>query len=233
MKDELGFYVTQFPTVEINATFYRLATFPAVKHWHAKAPLGFIYAVKGSRYITHNKKLHAVAPGLRKFFRRVVYLGEHTGPILWQLPPHLHKDGPRLDRFLARVPKAYRHAVEFRHPSWMDEETFEILRRHNAACVWISSLRMPMNFTTTTDFVYLRFHGLEGGAAHDYRDDELKPWAEALRQAAGSGLPCYVYFNNDVSVRAIYNAHTLIDMTGEFAVPPASMAATPGREVFV
>lgn len=221
-KDELGYYVTQFPTVEINATFYRLATFAAVKNWAAKAPPGFVFAVKGSRYITHIKRLHAVAAALQKFFRRVAYLRQHTGPLLWQLPPNMKLDLARLEKFLQRLPKKYRHAVEFREPSWITGETFDLLRRYQAAYVWLSSQRMPMNTTMTADFVYLRFHGLEGGANHNYTDKELKVWATPLREAAATGHECFAYFNNDISVHAIFNALTLMKMLGEFAIAPVA-----------
>lgn len=217
-KDELGYYVTQFPTVEINATFYRLPTKPMVQNWNTKAPQDFIFAVKGSRYITHMKKLTGVALGLKRYFARLVPLRPHTGPILWQLPPFMKKDLPRLEKFLTRLPREYRYAVEFRHPSWMDAESFDLLREHNTACVWISSRAMPMDFTVTADFVYMRFHGLEGGPSHDYTDDELKPWAEQFLKVAQQNKDAFVYFNNDQTTRAIFNARTLFEMTKPYAV---------------
>ena len=148
--DHFGYYAQHFPTVEINATFYRLPTENMVKGWHDKAPDDFIFAVKGSRFITQMKKLNVTSDSISIFFERITPLREHLGPILWQLPPSLHKDVPRLDRFLAIVPKRFRHAVEFRHPSWMADEVFEVLRAHDAAHVSLSSQRMPMDFTTTT-----------------------------------------------------------------------------------
>ncbi len=217
-RDELGYYVTQFPTVEINATFYRLATRAMAKNWAAKAPEGFVFAVKGSRFITHMKKLTHVAAGLRKYFGRIKPLQERTGAVLWQLPPFMKKDAPRLERFLERLPKEYRHAVEFRHVSWMDEESSDVLRRHGAALVWISSLAMPMRCELTTDFGYVRFHGLEGGASHDYTKEELRPWAEEISRAAKGARNVFVYFNNDKTVRAIGNARAMVDMVGKNAV---------------
>lgn len=227
-KDEFGYYVRHFPTVEINATFYRLPSLKMVRGWHRKAPAGFIFAVKGSRYLTHIKRLRDTSAGLRKYFRRLTPLGDRTGPILWQLPPNFAKDAEtfrRLERFLAKLPPQYRHAVEFRHPSWVDRETFALLRHHRAAHVWLSSLRMPPDRTITADFVYLRFHGLEGGAYHDYTDAELAPWADALARAARRGLPAYVYFNNDLNTRAPLNAAALMARVGRHAVA-AKVAAT-------
>jgi uncharacterized protein YecE (DUF72 family) len=221
-KDEFSYYLRHFPTVEINATFYRLPTLKMVRGWHDRAPKGFLFAVKGSRFLTHIKRLKDTGAGLRKYFRRLVPLGNRAGPILWQLPPNF---GPtednirRLTRFLKKLPTKYQHAVEFRHPDWMNKATFDLLREHNAANVWLSSLRMPQDFTITSDFVYLRFHGLEGGAYHDYTTEELEPWAKQLRRAAERGLPCYVYFNNDLNTRAPLNAEALMKMVGKDAVP--------------
>ena len=221
-KDECAYYLRHFPTVEINATFYRLPSLSMVRGWNERAPKGFIYAVKGSRYLTHIKRLKDTGPGLRKYFSRLVPLGDRTGPILWQLPPTFQKQDDnvtRLTRFMRKLPAQYQHAVEFRHPSWMDESTFELLRQHHVANVWISSLRMPQDYTVTSNFVYLRFHGLKGGAYHDYTADELEPWAKQLRLAARRGLPCYVYFNNDLNTRAPLNAEALMAMVGSDAVP--------------
>ena len=219
---ELEHYAKEFPTVEINATFYRLPPENMVKGWRRKAPEGFIYAVKGSRYITHIKKLKDPEEGLKNYFDRLKPLKEKMGPILWQLGPNFHRTEEnieRLDHFLKVLPKKYQHAVEFRHTSWMTDETFTALRKYNAAHVWLSSLRMPMDVTETADFVYLRFHGLQNGAAHDYTEAELQPWAEALIKACSGGKPAWVYFNNDLNTRAPLNAHMLMRMVGDLAIP--------------
>lgn len=237
-KDEFGYYAQHFPTVEINATFYRLPSLKMVRGWRERSPEGFLFAVKGSRFLTHIKRLNDTGPGLRKYFRRLVPLAERTGPILWQLPPNFQKNDEnwrRLSQFLAKLPRRYQHAVEFRHPSWMDEQTFDLLRQHNAANVWISSLRMPQDYTITSNFVYLRFHGLKDGAYHDYTDEELAPWAQQLAKAAAAGLPCYAYFNNDLNTRAPLNANALMGMLGPhtvraFASAPAELPAIAAPE---
>lgn len=208
-----GYYGSQFPTVEINATFYRLPTENMVENWREKAPDDFIYAVKGSRFITQMKKLNVTEDSISIFFKRIQPLREHLGPILWQLPPNLHRDVPRLERFLDMVPGRFRHAVEFRHPSWIEDEVFDVLRAHKAAHVSVSSQRMPMSFAVTTDFVYIRFHGLEGGAAHDYTRAELEPWAEHCQAALRQDKTVYAYFNNDWNARAPENARALMQMT--------------------
>jgi uncharacterized protein YecE (DUF72 family) len=226
-KDEFSYYVRHFPTVEINATFYRLPSLKMVRGWRDRSPQGFIFAVKGSRYLTHLKRLKETGPGLRKYFNRLKPLADRAGPILWQLPPNFTQTDEtteRLTRFLKKLPTAYRHAVEFRHPSWMNEQTFALLRAHKVANVWISSLRMPQDYTTTADFVYLRFHGLKDGAYHDYTADELAPWAKQLTLAAKRKLPCFVYFNNDLNTRAPLNAEALMKMVGAQTV--SAFAAT-------
>jgi uncharacterized protein YecE (DUF72 family) len=209
---QLDLYATQFPTVELNTTFYRLPSENVVQGWYHRAPKGFVYAAKGSRFITQMKKLNVTQESIAIYFERVSILKEHLGPILWQLPPKFGKNSERLDRFLSALPSAYRYAVEFRHPSWLDEEVFDILRRHNVAHVPVSSMAMPINLTLTADFTYVRFHGLEGGAAHDYSRDELKPWVAFCRGALKGGRTVFVYFNNDINVRAPKNAREFADM---------------------
>jgi uncharacterized protein YecE (DUF72 family) len=222
-KDEFSYYVRHFPTVEINATFYRLPSLSMVRGWRERSPEGFVFAVKGSRYLTHIRRLRDTSAGLRKYFSRLKPLADRTGPILWQLPPNFAKNDEnlrRLERFLSKLPREYRHAVEFRHPSWMDESTMQLLRRHHAANVWISSMRMPADHEITSDFVYLRYHGLKDGAYHDYTEAELRPWAEQLVKAARKGIPAFVYFNNDLNTRAPLNAHALMKLVGRHMVGP-------------
>src|SRR2546423_1766510 len=157
---QFDFYATQFPSVEINATFYRLPTPKMVQGWRDKAPPGFVFAVKGSRFITHMKRLNNLDGAVRKYFTRIKALRQRIGVVLWQLPPNFKKDLKRLDRFLRQLPKTYRHAVEFRNVSWLEADVFELLRRHRAAHVSVSSLGMPMNLSVTSEIVYIRFHGL-------------------------------------------------------------------------
>lgn len=219
-REHFSYYVTQFPTVEINATFYRLPALAMVHGWHEKAPENFIFAVKGSRFITHIKRLNNLGRAVANFMRRIRPLKEKLGPLLWQLPPNFKPDLPRLKRFLKRLPANHLHAVEFRHPDWFSEETFATLQEHNAASVSISSLRMPANFSVTGGFIYIRFHGLAGGPRHDYTKDELEPWARHIRDQAKGGKNVYAYFNNDLNVRAPNNARLLMSMCGEAVAHP-------------
>jgi uncharacterized protein YecE (DUF72 family) len=208
------FYATQFPTVEINLTFYRLPTLKMVQNWRDKTPTGFLYAIKGSRFITHMKKLLDTREALREFFRCLQPLQRHIAVVLWQLPPFLNKDVARLDGFLKQLPKAYDHAVEFRNHSWLSPDVFAVLTRHRAAHVSVSSCVMPMDLTVTSDFLYVRFHGLEGGAAHDYTTQELAPWAAHVRHQVEHQKRAFVYFNNDVNARAPGNARLFREMLG-------------------
>jgi uncharacterized protein YecE (DUF72 family) len=225
VANHFHFYATQFPTVEINLTFYRLPVPGMVKGWRDKAPEGFVYAVKGSRFITHMKKLVKLDGALTKYFDRIRPLKEKIGVVLWQLPPFMKSDLARLEDFLRQVPTSYRHAVEFRHPSWMEPATFKLLRKYDAAHVSLSSRGMPMDLTVTCEIVYIRFHGLEGGAAHDYTRAELEPWAEHIRREARGGRKIFAYFNNDINVRAPENAKMLMEMVGEEAQEAFAEAA--------
>ena len=224
-KQQLEYYITEFPTVEINATFYRLPSDTMVRGWRNRVNEDFVYAVKGSRFITHMKKLANLNGALDKFFDRIAPMQDRVAVILWQLPPMLKRDLARLDDFLSELPRGYRHAVEFRHVSWYEsDEVFDVLRKRRAAHVCLSSGGMPMNLTVTTDFVHIRFHGLEGGAAHDYTRKELKPWARFICEEAKHGRDSYIYFNNDINVRAPENAKMLMEMVGNHAVQPAAIA---------
>src|SRR3954454_12513260 len=129
----LGFYLEQFDTVEINNSFYRLPTEGAVQDWHASTPAGFCFAVKGSRFLTHMKKLADPVGGLDKFFSRIDLLREKLGPILFQLPPHWDVNAGRLESFLQALPTWHRYAFEFRNQTWDTPEVLELLRKYNAA----------------------------------------------------------------------------------------------------
>lgn len=205
-KSWFEFYSRQFSSVEINATFYHLPSLKTVHGWRDHVPPGFVFAIKGSRFITHIKKLAELGDAIRIFSRRMQPMRRQTGVVLWQLPPSLKRNSRLLDRFLRRLPKAFRHAVEFRNRSWLDEEIFDILRRRQIALVSVSSQRMPADFTVTTDITYVRFHGLIGGARHNYSRAELEAWAAHIHRQACSGNEVYAYFNNDANGCAPANA---------------------------
>lgn len=224
-RDHLRFYATQFPTVEINLTFYRLPTLSMVKTWGDTVPKGFVFAVKGSRFITHMKKLTNLDGALKKYFGRLTPLKQKLGVILWQLPPFLKFDLGRLETFFKLLPQSCEHAVEFRHPSWMEPATFDLLRKFRIAHVSVSSQRMPVNLTVTSQITYIRFHGLNGGAAHDYTRSELEPWADHIQEQAKCGRKVFAYFNNDANERAPANAKLLMQMIGMEPRPPVAYIA--------
>lgn len=221
---QFEFYATCFATVEINLTFYRLPTAGMIQNWRDKAPAGFTYAIKGSRFITHMLKLVRTEEALDRFFQAIHPLRRRIGVILWQLPPFLTLDLPRLERFLSGLPKSYAYAVEFRHVSWLTKDVFSLLKRNRVAHVSVSSCALPMDLTVTSDFVYIRFHGLAGGAAHDYTENELEPWAEHIRAQLRRGRSVFAFFNNDVNARAPANAKSLRQMIGPGALPERDVA---------
>jgi uncharacterized protein YecE (DUF72 family) len=201
----LEYYASRFDTVEVNATFYRLPFRGMIIGWNRRLPPRFHLVVKGSRTITHLKKLTACDELLAAFLERVSGL-KTLRVILWQLPPSLHRDLERLDRFLAGLPRSVRHAVEFRHASWWDDETARLLERHGAAFVTVSHPQLPDDLIPTADFLYLRFHGLGRELyRYDYSGKELREWAERV-SAHRAGRELYAFFNNDYAARAPRNA---------------------------
>ena len=225
-RRNLEYYVSQFPTVEINASFYRLPTEKAFQDWTRNATPQFLFALKGSRAVTHYKRLLPGAKSFHILLERSKILGTHLGPILWQLPGSFRKDLSRLEQFLAILPRENLHAMEFRHASWMDDKTLALLSEYQVANVSLSSQSMPMCTELTAPFAYVRFHGLENGAAHDYTREELEPWANFLQRIAREGSKAFVYFNNDVNTRAPLNALTLMQEVGEFAVRATALNKT-------
>jgi len=217
-RERLAYYASRLPTVEINATFYRLPSESMVRSWRERVPSGFAFAVKGSRLITHIRRLEGVDEALALFVSRISLLGDALAVVLWQLPPSLTLDAPLLDRFLAVVPEGVPCAVEFRHRSWLDEDAFAVLRSHGVAHVHVSSDRMPVDLTTTADFVYVRFHGLAAyGAA--YPPEALAPWRRFLEEQRAAGRDAYVYFNNDIGGHAPRDAARLTELLSRLPVP--------------
>lgn len=210
-------YTSLFDTVEINASFYRLPTEKAVAGWADQAPEGFAYAAKGSRFTTHNLKIGGdrLPDSVALVTGRLKPLGDHMPVMLWQLPPNLHFDVDRLARFTGLLPQWVRHAVEFRHPSWNDDAVTEVLREHRIARVWVSAAGTPQPTVATTDFVYLRFHGLgEDPYRWDYHDDDLAPWVDRITATDRDGLDGFVYFNNDYRGHAVRNAQRFAELLG-------------------
>ena len=202
----LEHYLKYFDTVELNNTFYRLPGEPALRAWREQTPANFRFAVKGSRFITHMKKLKDPEASIERFFQRIDILGGKAGPVLFQLPPGWPVDTERLERFLAVLPRHYRYAFEFRNETWNSEETLAILRRYQAAyCIFdLAGYQTPL--ITTADLVYVRLHGPGGKYQGDYPTSTLSEWAKRLAEWSKDRREVWVYFDNDDSGYAPKNA---------------------------
>lgn len=208
----LGYYATRFSTVEVNATFYGLPKEKTVLGWRDAVPDDFVFAVKGSRYVTHIRKLRDVSEEIDTFLERVRPLGAKLGPLLWQLPPFLERDLGLLEAFISALPSdGLRHAIEFRHDTWLDDDVFALLQRHGVAVVHVSGDMLATDFTPTADFVYARFHGTTRYHG-SYAAPQLEPWAAFLRQQLDAGRDAYAYFNNDAEGHAPVDAARLLGM---------------------
>ncbi len=205
----LEFYTRHFSTVELNNSFYHLPTEKAFSNWYDTSPEGFCYAVKVSRFITHIKRLKDVAEPIETFLKRARHLRQKLGPLLYQLPPNMHRNDERLESFLSLLPKGLRHVIEFRHESWLDEGVFDILRRHNIGFCVFDMPGLPCPLLATADFAYVRFHGSSGLYSSCYSDEELEGWARRISGLAKDLEAVYIYFNNDAEGFAIKNAQTL------------------------
>jgi uncharacterized protein YecE (DUF72 family) len=211
-SDFLSYYADHFRTVEINNSFYRLPTRETLTEWRLTVQPGFIFAVKGSRYITHMKKLKDPRGPVDEFLERISTLEDSLGPILFQLPPRWRFNGERLKGFLEALPRGYRYAFEFRDPTWFREEVYEAMHRHGAAfCMYeLAGRRSPRRITA--DFVYVRLHGPEGAYRGQYATEVLAGWAEAFSAWAGQGKDIFCYFDNDEAGYAVQDAARLQHM---------------------
>ncbi|HEY0859078.1 MAG TPA: DUF72 domain-containing protein [Albitalea sp.] len=261
-RKELQYASRMLPTIEINGSFYSLQRPEYYAEWYEDTPEGFVFAVKGPKYITHMKRLKDIETPLANFFANGLFeLKEKLGPILWQFPPQLPFMPERFDAFFAQLPRdtlaaaqiaarhdhrvagrtslvpdrkrRLRHAVEIRHPSFIDPQFVAMLRRHRIALVVADTAgKWPLLEDLTADFVYVRLHGDEELYASGYSDDALERWAERFRRwSAGEQVSdarlaspkpapkrasrdIYCYFDNDVKVHAPYDAATLMRKLG-------------------
>jgi uncharacterized protein YecE (DUF72 family) len=206
----LEWYARQFDTVEINNSFYRLPPESAVRTWRETVPAGFRFALKGSRFITHMKKLKEPGPALAKFFSRGDLLGPGMGPVVFQLPPNWSLDLDRFAVFLEALPPGHCYAFEFRDPEWHTEKVYELLRRHRAAfCVYqLAGFVSP--FEITADFAYVRLHGPAGKYQGLYDRKALATWADRI--SSWPVKQAWVYFDNDDSGFAPRNARELREL---------------------
>lgn len=216
-REWLGFYAAKFDTVELNVTFYRLPTARAFVNWHAVTPPQFCFALKGSRFITHIKRLKNVAEPLRLFLKRAQGLEEKLGVILWQFSSNFSADPELLASFGSLLRGGteagkLRHAFEFRHRSWFEPEIISILREHNLALCIADAPSWPCTEEVTADFVYLRFHGSRSLYSSCYTEGELRAWVNKIRFWMDQSRDVYAYFNNDACGYAVDNALELKNM---------------------
>jgi uncharacterized protein YecE (DUF72 family) len=201
----LRYYADRFDTVEINNSFYRLPTPSALEGWCRETPAGFCFAVKASRYITHNLKLKHPKQAEQKFLSRIESLGRRLGPILFQLPPDWKINVVRLGEFLRELPQRHRYTFEFRNPTWHVPEVYDTLRRHRAAlCIHeIAGFQCP--FEVTADFIYVRLHGPSDKYQGVYSESALRTWANRIQNWRKELTHVFVYFDNDQSGFAAKN----------------------------
>jgi uncharacterized protein YecE (DUF72 family) len=209
-KDHFAFYARHFDTVELNNSFYRQPTTERFTAWGEQAPPGFVFAVKGSRYITHIKRLAVESKSIDLVVDAARGLGDKLGPILFQLQANFHMDLERLERFAGMLPANVRFTLEFRHDSWLIPAVFDVLRAHGVALCIPDDPKMPKSFEITSDFTYVRMHQPPHGLG--YGERALQPWVQRLRDWRAENLDAFVYFNNDMEGHAIRDAQTLLSL---------------------
>jgi uncharacterized protein YecE (DUF72 family) len=209
-------YAERFDTVEVNSTFYRLASRDAVARWVQQTPSEFVFAVKASRYLTHIRRLADIETGVARFYERIQPLvdARRLGPVLWQLPENFRRDDERLASALRSLPRG-RHAFEFRHPSWFVPEVQGLLAAHGAALVIADHPeRRFQTYAMTADWTFVRFHYGARGRRGNYSQTELQEWARRLARWRRE-RDVYAYFNNDWEGFAVRNAEALLARVGQ------------------
>ena len=213
-KRWLEHYQKVFSTVELNVTFYRLPLASSFERWYQTTPADFIFAIKGSRYITHLKRLLEPEEPLKLFFERAEPIKEKLKVVLWQFPPGFKINPERLNNFFRALRKyRVRHAFEFRHESWITDEVTAACKEHNACLCMADYPEFAYDLPVTSDFVYIRRHGAKG---HDgnYSTEFLKQDAARITEYMKKGKDVFIYFNNDAYGYAPKNALELKTLLG-------------------
>ena len=206
----LEHYASLFETVEVNSTFYRLASRDAVATWVQQTPPDFVFALKASRYLIHMKRLTDMDRGVQRFYERIDPLvgTPKLGPIVWQLPANFHRDDERLASALDALPPG-RHCFEFRHPSWFVADVYALLRERNVALVIGDHPERPFqSWEHTADWTFVRFHYGARGRRGNYSQRELEAWSRRLAQWR-QRVEVFAYFNNDWEGFAVHNGRWL------------------------
>jgi len=204
-KQMLHFYGERFRTVEINNTFYRMPKESVLEAWAKEVPADFKFVLKASQRITHMQRLKDSGDSLSYLLKVAGTLKERLGPLLFQLPPFLKKDLPRLREFLTLLPADCRAAFEFRHESWFDEEVLEVLREHQIAlCIAEAEDGVEVPFVSTTDWGYLRLR------RPDYGDAALKAWVRRVRDQ--EWRDAFVFFKHEDEGKAPEMAKRFLEL---------------------
>jgi uncharacterized protein YecE (DUF72 family) len=205
----LGFYAKQFPTVEINYTFYRMPTENTLLNMAKSVPEGFRLALKANQKITHMQRLRGCEATLKRFLEVASVLNEggRLGPILVQLPPNFKFDRPLLEDFLALRPTAFLFAFEVRHASWYTEETYELLRRHQTALVLSETDKQTPPEVITAGFTYARLR------LENYTAKQIAAWRKRFDGWLSQGVDVYAYFKHEDAGKAPAYARQLVGKT--------------------
>jgi len=189
-KEMLRYYAERFSTVEINATFYRMPQPGMLVNWKEQVPGTFRFSLKAPQRITHFKRLNETEQETNYFLETATVLGDQLGPVLFQLPPNMKKDLPRLETFLGQLPPTARPTFEFRHPTWFDDDVLELLRNRNCPLVISDTDDMPTtHIDKTADWGYLRLRRV------NYSEENLAEWVERLR--AQNWNDAFVFFKHE------------------------------------
>ena len=218
-KEWLEFYCRHFNSVELNVTFYRLPNKKAFETWRNNTPPEFRFVVKGSRYITHIKRLVSCRDSVRIFFENTGLLDEKLSCVLWQLPPSMKCNLPRLEDFIQALESSgikTRHSFEFRHSTWFCPEVFRILESCNMNFCIADSPDYPKQEIFTSDFIYLRFHGGTKLYGSEYSDKEMHEWAQKIKAWIKYKKMVFSFFNNDACGFAVRNALKLKEFISAF-----------------
>jgi uncharacterized protein YecE (DUF72 family) len=189
-KDMLAFYATKLPAVEINNTFYRMPQKSVLETWREQVPESFRFSVKASQRITHFKRLNGVSAETNYLLETAAALGDRLGPILFQLPPNMKKDLPRLEAFLDNLPTGVRATWEFRHPTWLEDDVLNVLSRHNHALCISDTDEMPVSYIDkTASWGYLRLRRV------NYSSEHLCAWLQRVRDQNWDFA--YIFFKHE------------------------------------
>jgi uncharacterized protein YecE (DUF72 family) len=211
------YYSSEFDTVEINNSFYRLPPPATFDKWRKQAPPGFCYAVKANRYLTQAKKLNACEEPLERMMAAVRSLGDRLGPMLYQLPPKMKVNLERLESFLQILPKGITSVFEFRNTSWYVPETYALLDRYGASFCAHDMPGSASERIAVGSIAYVRFHGGEGKYWGRYSDEGLLGWTDWIVEQSRQGRSVWCYFNNDIHGHAIHDARTLRSMVRQMS----------------